>query len=86
MIVGLIAIIIVLKKCFDAVGNAFECLSQSISNDMISRTYSKRNISLQHRKTVEEKINTIKGDGTDQEYTDKVQNEINDLLSETGLK
>lgn len=79
-LIGLIALLIVLKKIFETIGNVFEGMSQALSDNIISRTYSGRNVSTKYINNVKEKINTIKGNGTDQEYMDSVRQEIDDLL------
>jgi len=78
-VIGLIAILYIIKKMLLNVGNFFEGLSQCLSNQMIAKTYPKRSIPIKSN-DLNEKIKAIKGDGTDKEYMDAVHREIDDLL------
>lgn len=76
--IGLIALLILAKKFFDAIGKCFDALSHDLTHRAISKSITERKL-LASIKKIEEKINTIKGNGTDQEYWGKDQINIDDL-------
>jgi hypothetical protein len=84
-IIGLIAILIVLTKFLKVVGNAFEYMSTSLSNGIISRTYPKGNIPVKYEK-INTKINAIKTTTEEQEYNKAVLEEIEEMTDNTEME
>ncbi len=76
--IGLIAILIFLRKIMNAIGKSFDALSHDLSDRAVSNINTQRQIS-KETKRIREKINTIKGNGTDHEYWTNVQKEIDGL-------
>ena len=83
-IIGLICLFYLATKVIRFIGNCFDGLDHYIANEAIQRSVikikRKPNFDIKHK----EKINTIKGDGTDSEYMKKVQEEIDRLTEESS--
>ena len=77
-LIGIAALCWIANKFFNNIGKCFDALSHDLTDRFNSKTISERKL-LSEIKKVKEKINTIKGNGTDQEFRTKVQKEIDDL-------
>jgi len=76
-IVGIAFLFRILSKFFNKVGNLFDKIGDAIADRSISKTYG--DPTEKNTKNIKEKIHSIKGEGTDEEYWKRIRAEINDL-------
>jgi len=82
-IIGLIFICWWLSKKLNKLGNFLDKLGDQMAENSVTkeRTGASRKKALQNIKRAREKIQAIKGDGTDEQYNDAVQKEIEKLTN-----
>jgi len=78
-LIGLLVILWIAQKFFKFLGLTFDTLAQDLTNKAVIRVTTKRK-HLANIKKVKEKIDTIKGNGTDQEYWNNVRNNIDNMV------
>ena len=82
-IIGLIAILWLLSKAFNKLGNGLNKIGDAIADWQTSQSRSPKEYNSEaESKKIKEKIKAIKGKGTDDEYYQKIRAEINELTKE----
>lgn len=79
-IIGIIFILLLISKGLKKLGDGLNNIGDTLGHYLNSRTYS--DPAGNNAEKVKEKIRTIKGEGTDEEYFKNVRAEIDDLTKE----
>ena len=83
-LIGLIFLLWYASKALNKVGKFFDRMAETFMDDRFSYSMKTRRTSMS--KKIKEKINTVKGQGTDKEYWDQVKGEIDELTGGNNEK
>lgn len=83
-LIGLAVVLWFISKMFNKVGNALDKIGDALAewSTYSGRTPGGYGGSEKARAKIREKINALHGEGTDQEYQERIRKEIDDLTKE----
>lgn len=81
-IIGLIFLLWLTAKFLNKIGNVLNKIGDALAEQSTFKTHTKGGPDAVDREKIREKIRTLNGEGTNDEYWEQVNNEIDDLTKE----